>query len=102
MLNELVCNALTHGLRQRVEGMILIEAEEADELLRVCVTDDGVGLPEGFNLAQSNGLGMSIVKGLMEQIDGDFHMENVASAGQSPPDKPAGARAIITFPKFPH
>ena len=102
VLNELVCNALTHGLRQRAEGMILIEAEEADELLRVCVTDDGVGLPEGFNLAQSNGLGMSIVKGLMEQIDGDFHMENVASAGQSPPDKPAGARAIITFPKFPH
>ena len=102
VLNELVCNALTHGLRQRVEGMILIEAEEADELLRVCVTDDGVGLPEGFNLAQSNGLGMSIVKGLMEQMDGDFHMENVALAGQSPPDKPAGARAIITFPKFPH
>ena len=102
VLNELVCNALTHGLRQRAEGMILIEAEEADELLRVCVTDDGVGLPEGFNLAQSNGLGMSIVKGLMEQIDGDFHMENVALAGQSPPDKPAGARAIITFPKFPH
>ena len=102
VLNELVCNALTHGLKQRAEGMILIEAEEADELLRVCVTDDGVGLPEGFNLAQSNGLGMSIVKGLMEQIDGDFHMENVALAGQSPPDKPAGARAIITFPKFPH
>ena len=102
VLNELVCNALTHGLRQRAEGMILIEAEEADELLRVCVTDDGVGLPEGFNLAQSNGLGMSIVKGLMEQIDGDFHMENVASAGQSLPDTPAGARAIITFPKFPH
>lgn len=102
VLNELVCNALTHGLRQRAEGMILIEAEEADELLRVCVTDDGVGLPEGFNLAQSNGLGMSIVKGLMEQIDGDFHMENVASAGKSPPDKPAGACAIITFPKFPH
>ena len=86
VLNELVCNALTHGLRQRAEGMILIEAEEADELLRVCVTDDGVGLPEDFNLAQSNGLGMSIVKGLMEQIDGDFHMENVASDGQSPPD----------------
>lgn len=102
VLNELVCNALTHGLRQRAEGMISIEAEEADELLRVCVTDDGVGLPEGFNLAQSNGLGMSIVKGLMEQIDGDFHMENVASAGQSLPDTPAGARAIITFPKFPH
>ena len=102
VLNELVCNALTHGLRQRAEGMISIEAEEADELLRVCVTDDGVGLPEGFDLARSNGLGMSIVKGLMEQIDGDFHMENVALAGQSPPDKPAGARAIITFPKFPH
>ncbi len=102
VLNELVCNALTHGLKQRAEGTVLIEAEEAGELLRVGVADDGVGLPEGFDLAQSNGLGMSIVKGLMEQIDGDFHMENVVSAGQPPPDEPAGARAIITFPKFPH
>ncbi len=102
VLNELVCNSLTHGLEQRAEGMVLIEAEEDGESLRVCVTDDGVGLPEGFDLTQSDGLGLSIVQGLVQQLDGDFRIENAAAAGRSTPGEQPGACAIITFPKFPH
>ena len=100
VLNELVCNALTHGLEQRDEGTVLIEAEEDGDSLRVCVADDGVGLPEGFDLAQGNGLGLNIVQGLVQQMDGDLRLENAASDGQS--GKQPGTCAIITFPQFPH
>ena len=102
VLNELVCNALTHGLEQRDEGTVLIEAEEDGDSLRICVTDDGVGLPEDFDLAQANGLGLSIVRGLIQQLDGDFRLENAASDEQSTEGKQRGTCAIITFPKFPH
>ena len=57
VLNELVCNSLTHGLEQRDEGTVLIVAEEDGDSLRVCVADDGVGLPEGFDLAQGKAWG---------------------------------------------
>ena len=102
VLNELVCNSLTHGLEQRDEGTVLIEAEEDGASLRICVVDDGIGLPEGFDLAQANGLGLSIVQGLIQQLDGDFRLENAASNEQSTEGEEPGTCAIITFLQFPH
>ena len=100
VLNELVCNSLTHGLERRAEGTVLIEAEEDGDTLQVCVTDDGVGLPAGFNLAQDAGLGLSIIQRLIsEQLNGNFRIENAASARHAMRSKRAGACAIITLPR---
>jgi two-component system, sensor histidine kinase PdtaS len=67
VLNELVCNAMEHGFSDRQDGHIAIELDwDGDEiLLRVC--DDGHGLPEGFDLATSRGLGLQIARTLVEK-----------------------------------
>ena len=51
-------------------------AREAGELL-VDVTDDGVGLPPGFSLEGSNGLGLSIVHALVtSELNGSIEMHD--------------------------
>jgi two-component system, sensor histidine kinase YesM len=47
VLQPIVENAIYHGIKQRRgPGHILIQAEEKDERLIICVKDDGVGMSE--------------------------------------------------------
>lgn len=65
VITELIYNALEHGLES--EGSKLNIAIERDvKKVRVVITDDGIGLPEGFTLAESSNLGLQIVRTLTE------------------------------------
>ncbi len=67
VVNELVCNAMEHGLHERTEGRIEIELDwDGDEIL-LRVSDDGAGLPDEFDLATSRGLGLQIARTLVEK-----------------------------------
>ena len=54
--------------------------DEHDELLTVTVTDDGSGLPEGFDSA-SAGLGTQIVTSLVADLRGRITWENAEPSG---------------------
>jgi two-component sensor histidine kinase len=65
VITELIYNSLEHGLES--EGSKLdIDIKRADKLVTVTITDDGVGLPEGFSLSESANLGLQIVRTLTE------------------------------------
>jgi len=65
VITELIHNALEHGLAE--EGSVLgIHVQSEGLNIRVVISDDGVGLPEGFNVAQSPNLGLQIVRTLTE------------------------------------
>ena len=65
VITELIYNALEHGLEE--EGTELTIAIERDgESAHVTIIDDGVGLPAGFDLAESSNLGLQIVRTLTE------------------------------------
>ncbi|MGZ3678587.1 MAG: GAF domain-containing protein [Ktedonobacterales bacterium] len=66
ILNELISNAIEHGFENRERGEIRISGVQDDGHLRLRVADDGQGLPEGFNLQASDGLGMQLVRGLVQ------------------------------------
>jgi len=72
VVTELVHNAIKHGLA-RTGGVVTVSAvrshDEHDELLTVTVTDDGSGLPEGFDPAASS-LGTQIVTSLVQDLRG--------------------------------
>jgi two-component sensor histidine kinase len=74
VMAELVHNAVEHGLAA-VGGSVTVDARRgsdgADELLTVTVSDDGVGLPEGFDEATS-GLGVQIVTSLVQDLRGSI------------------------------
>jgi two-component sensor histidine kinase len=65
VITELIYNALEHGLED--EGTELTVAIERDGTsAHVTIIDDGVGLPAGFDLAESSNLGLQIVRTLTE------------------------------------
>jgi len=69
IVNELVTNAVKHGLSDRPDGRIWVRvARHGENTALISVRDDGAGLPAGFDLARSTGLGMRIVAGLSKQL----------------------------------
>ncbi len=83
VVTELVQNAVEHGLA-RTGGVVTVRAERgsdaSDELLTVTVSDDGAGLPTGFNPADS-GLGTQIVTSLVADLRGRITWENAKPHG---------------------
>ncbi|MBI5880491.1 MAG: sensor histidine kinase [Chloroflexi bacterium] len=67
VINELVSNAMEHGLAGRADGLIEIWLEQGAGALSVQVRDNGAGLPPGFDLRAGTGLGLKIVRNLIEK-----------------------------------
>ena len=67
VLTELLQNALQHGFRppRDDQGLLEVIVAREPERLKVTVADNGVGLPEGFDLDSATGLGLQIVRTLV-------------------------------------
>jgi two-component sensor histidine kinase len=71
ILNELITNALKHGFRNGQRGTIWLELGRVDGgRVRLAVRDNGVGIPIGADVRNSESLGMHLVFTLAEQLDG--------------------------------
>ena len=81
VLNELMQNAVDHAYPHRegekVAGHVRVRLARGADDLMVHVIDDGVGLPEGFSLDASRGLGLSIVHALVtSELGGSIEMDD--------------------------
>jgi two-component sensor histidine kinase len=67
VLTELLQNALQHGfpVAAKEQGLLEVIAVREAERLVVTVADNGVGLPEGFDLDSATSLGLQIVRTLV-------------------------------------
>ena len=89
LINELVANAVGHGFAERDHGRISIRATRHDAFATVEVANDGQQVPEGFNPAHSQGLGMRIIQRLVtSDLRGRFAIRS----------SPEGTVATLTFP----
>lgn len=81
VLTELLQNAVEHGYPVGTSGgRVTIELQSTNRGITVRVHDDGVGLPEGFDLSKSDGLGLTIARTL---ASGDLGGElSLRPAGQ--------------------
>ena len=76
IINELVSNALKHGLPAGAKGEICIDLQRSDGgLFMLSVRDNGVGLPEDFDLQRTRTLGLKLVSDLARQLDGTIEFE---------------------------
>lgn len=79
VVTELIHNALEHGLEQGGSSLE-IALERGETQAHISVIDDGVGLPEGFDLATSSNLGLQIVRTLTEnELKGELVLESVGN-----------------------
>jgi two-component sensor histidine kinase len=79
--NELITNAWKHAYPPGSLGSVTVTFESPGGLVRLSVTDRGVGLPEGFVPASASGLGMRLVQALVRQLGGSLHIETAPPGG---------------------
>jgi PAS domain S-box-containing protein len=77
ILNELAGNALKHAFRGRSEGEVTVSLKgSVADRLHLCVRDNGVGLPPGFDWRQASSLGLRLVQMLSGQLGATVEADN--------------------------
>jgi two-component sensor histidine kinase/putative methionine-R-sulfoxide reductase with GAF domain len=72
VLNEMVSNAMKHGMKGMTEGKVSIRGYEERGQIVVEVLDTGAGPAELVEEESSEGLGLSLIRNLIGDIKGQF------------------------------
>jgi two-component system, sensor histidine kinase PdtaS len=92
LINELVSNAVKYAY-PKGSGEIKVSAREIEGHLRVEVSDEGIGLPDGFDLDKpSTSLGFKVVAGMVRQLQGHLSFAS---------NDPKGTRFLLDLPILP-
>ncbi|MCK9152103.1 sensor histidine kinase [Methanobacterium alcaliphilum] len=78
LINELVSNSLKYAfsdLESYENAEISIELKKEKSNYKLVVKDNGIGLPENFDLNKTKTLGMQLINNLTNQIDGDLELD---------------------------
>ena len=90
VFTELIQNAVEHAFDEDRGGSIEIHCARDGEGLRLSVEDDGVGLPDGFDLEKASSLGLSIVSTLVGELGGQLSL--------GPRETGPGTRVVVEVP----
>lgn len=89
LINELVTNASKYAYPDG-SGIIKVSARKREGHLEIEVADQGVGLPEGFNIDQPRkSLGFRLISGFVRQLGGRLLVGK---------NEPSGARFTVEMP----
>ncbi len=71
ILNELITNAYKYAFPERDAGEIKISFQKTTEKgFQLQVKDNGIGISNDINIDKAKSLGLNLVRGLVEQLDG--------------------------------
>lgn len=77
ILNELITNSIKHACQDRDIFSVRIALKDDPPLGYIMVvSDNGPGLPEGFDIDNTDSFGMDIIKSLVTQIEGEITFSN--------------------------
>ncbi len=77
ILNELVSNTLKHAFPENKDGEVTVTLEKGDgKEVTLSVSDNGKGLPEGFDWKETDSLGLRLVQMLASQLHGNVKSES--------------------------
>ena len=72
IVHELVMNSLKHAFPSGREGCVRVTMSAKDARVTLTVSDNGVGLPAGFDARTSRTLGLQLVSILAEQLEANL------------------------------
>jgi two-component sensor histidine kinase len=76
VVTEMVTNAAKHGYPDGTRGSVWVRlARAGDEVARLSVCDEGVGLPADFETNKKAGFGMRVVRALAKQTRAQLRIE---------------------------
>ena len=76
LMNELISNCLKHAFPQGRSGevSITLQAHGEPSTLTLCVSDNGVGLPDDVETRRKTSLGLQLVSDLANQLGGELQI----------------------------
>ncbi len=95
-IKQILSNIISNGIKYTLEGSVCFKARTGRNLVVFDITDTGVGIPpdkledvfkpfvriETYNqFAEGSGYGMSVVKGLVDLLGGEIHIESEVGKG---------------------
>ena len=95
-IKQILSNIISNGIKYTLEGSVCFKARIGRNLVVFDITDTGVGIPpdkledvfkpfvriETYNqFAEGSGYGMSVVKGLVDLLGGEIHIESEVGKG---------------------
>jgi PAS domain S-box-containing protein len=73
VVNEILSNAYKHAFKGRKLGTIEISALQENGQIRIMVRDDGIGIPDNFDISRTNSLGLKLIRTLVQsQLKGSL------------------------------
>ena len=88
VLNELVSNCLKYAFPANKKGTLKIIFKKEDDKCILTVKDDGVGIPDDIDVKKTDTLGLTLIRSLVEQIEGNLTITS-----------DHGTEVNITFPE---
>jgi two-component sensor histidine kinase len=77
ILNEAITNSIKYAFPNGRDGVVNIYLSNASaNHYLLTITDNGIGMPAHFSNKKPGSLGMSLMTGLSEDLDGKFAIEN--------------------------
>jgi PAS domain S-box-containing protein len=71
ILNEMLTNAYKYAFPGNTKGKVTVKLEAvSNDIFRISVCDNGIGLPDNFNMENSSSMGTKIIGILVQQIEG--------------------------------
>ncbi len=76
IINELLTNVFKYAFKDREHGNVLVLLKKNKNVVNLTIEDDGMGIESKENVNNSQGFGLTIVKMLVEQLNGTKSIEN--------------------------
>jgi two-component system, sensor histidine kinase PdtaS len=72
ILNESITNSIKYSFPDKKKGEIRVNMSSLEDTVKLEVMDNGAGLPPDFDITKARSLGMNLIKGLTNQLKGQF------------------------------
>lgn len=79
IVNEAICNAYKHAFENKKSGNIEVTInKEKETTYSLRIKDDGIGLPEAFDVKKLKSIGFDLIHGLARQLKGQLVVNSTA------------------------
>ncbi len=76
LVNEITSNALKHAFPQGSSGKINVHVTSDQNHIYITIADNGIGLPDAFDIKHIQTLGLQLVEMLVMQLKGTIHISS--------------------------
>ncbi|MBE9463272.1 histidine kinase dimerization/phosphoacceptor domain -containing protein [Dyadobacter subterraneus] len=77
IINESIVNIIKYAFPQPSSGVVQISLlRDGPDHILLKISDNGIGLPPGFDITEHHSLGFNLIRGLAKQLKGSFSIES--------------------------